>query len=166
MILHLLLFLVTFAAMEFSAWSLHKYIMHGALWNLHEDHHRPRKGHVFQRNDAFAVFFAVPSFLCILFGTYVLPIQVATVGYGIMAYGFVYFFVHEVIIHRRLRFLRVNNWYFRALVRAHTEHHAVTHKEGCCNFGMLCVPWRYFRAEYLSSAHKKNTQKRRETESS
>lgn len=163
MMWHSLIFLMTFAGMEFAAWSLHKYVMHGFLWSLHEDHHRPRKGYLFQYNDAFAVFFAVPSFLCILLGTYFLPATVATVGYGIMAYGFAYFFVHEVIIHRRLRFIPVKHWYFRALIRAHGQHHAVVSKEGCSNFGMLCVPLRYFREEWLAASEQEDAKKRSES---
>ena len=27
--------------MEFMAWFTHKYVMHGFLWNLHFDHHKP-----------------------------------------------------------------------------------------------------------------------------
>ncbi|MEZ4872708.1 MAG: hypothetical protein R2827_10835 [Bdellovibrionales bacterium] len=57
------LFIITFLAMEFAAWWLHKYVMHGFLWNLHEDHHVPPKGRKWQYNDMFAIFFAFPSFL-------------------------------------------------------------------------------------------------------
>ena len=31
--------IVTFFLMEGVAWAAHKYIMHGFLWHLHEDHH-------------------------------------------------------------------------------------------------------------------------------
>jgi len=42
---------ITFLAMEWVAWAAHKYIMHGFLWNLHEDHHFdwipiPKKGYM------------------------------------------------------------------------------------------------------------------------
>ena len=33
-----LITLVTFLIMEFVAWAVHKYIMHGFLWSLHKDH--------------------------------------------------------------------------------------------------------------------------------
>ncbi len=142
---HVLLFLGTFIFMEFAAWSLHKYVMHGFLWSLHEDHHTPNKQRWWQKNDAFAIFFAVPSFLSILFGSYWADPHWATFGYGIMAYGVAYFFIHEVVIHRRLRFLQLNQWYFRAVVRAHRDHHANRFKEEGRNFGMLVVPVHYFR---------------------
>ena len=57
----------TFFFMEFMAWFTHKYVMHGFLWMLHRDHHEPHN-HVFERNDAFFLIFAIPSWLCIMFG--------------------------------------------------------------------------------------------------
>lgn len=143
-----LLFLATFATMEYIAWWLHKYAMHGFLWFLHEDHHVPRKDRAYQLNDAFAIFFAVPSFFSILFGSLYSMHHLSAFGYGIMAYGFAYFFVHEVIIHRRLKFITIHdNWYVNAVRRAHRDHHQVPTKEGASNFGMLVVPFRYFQKE-------------------
>ena len=52
--------LITFFAMEFVAWFTHKFIMHGFLWNLHFDHHNTQPG-FFQKNDAFFLIFAIPS---------------------------------------------------------------------------------------------------------
>jgi len=141
-----LVFIVTFVWMEWMAWFLHKYVMHGFLWYLHQDHHLVNKDKVFQKNDFFALFFAVPSFLCILCDRlYNLPL-LGSFGFGIMAYGFAYFFVHEVIIHRRLKFLKIrNNLYVRAVNAAHKVHHSVKTKEGASNFGMLVVPMKYFK---------------------
>ena len=34
-----LIVLTAFIFMEFAAWATHKYLMHGVLWFLHEDHH-------------------------------------------------------------------------------------------------------------------------------
>lgn len=142
---HWLLFSFTFFFMEFAAWFLHRFVMHGFLWNLHEDHHTPDKTRWWQKNDAFAIFFAVPSFLSILFGTYWIDSHWATFGYGVMAYGAAYFFIHEVVIHRRLRFLNLEHWYFKAVIQAHREHHQIRFKEGCGNFGMLLVPLKYYK---------------------
>ena len=36
---YLFVFLLSFCFMEFMAWFAHKYLMHGVLWFLHEDHH-------------------------------------------------------------------------------------------------------------------------------
>ena len=41
--------LVTFLIMEFVAWAVHKYIMHGFLWSLHKDHHVVDKEKFFKR---------------------------------------------------------------------------------------------------------------------
>lgn len=136
-------FLLTFVFMEFAAWSLHKYVMHGFLWSLHRDHHEPHNG-IFQLNDLFALVFAVPSFFMILSDTLWQMPAVGTAGYGIMAYGIVYFLVHEAIIHRRFRFIRGRGPYFRALIVAHTQHHRVSTKEGATSFGMLMVNPKYF----------------------
>mgnify|MGYP001217713069 CR=1 FL=1 len=42
-----------FSVMEFMAWFTHKYIMHGFLWYLHEDHHKKDHDSWFERNDLF-----------------------------------------------------------------------------------------------------------------
>ena len=146
----ILVFLITFIVMEFAAWFLHKFVMHGFLWTLHEDHHIPDKANSWwQKNDLFAIFFALPSFFLILFGTLLSRPLLGSIGYGIMAYGAVYFFVHEVIIHRRLKFISTgSNWYVEALNTAHKIHHSVHHKKGAKNFGMLIVPFGYFKKAY------------------
>ena len=56
MLLHIVVFLITFCGMEFMAWFSHKYIMHGFLWNLHADHHKKDHDSWFERNDAFFIF--------------------------------------------------------------------------------------------------------------
>jgi len=141
----LIVFLLAFCGMEWAAWFCHKYVMHGFLWWLHRDHHTPNNKSRFQKNDFFALFFAIPSFVSILCDhLYGVPL-LGAFGYGVMAYGAAYFFVHEVIIHRRLKFIKIkNNWYVRAVNSAHKVHHSVRSKEGCVCFGMLIVPRKYF----------------------
>ena len=53
--------LITFLIMECVTWLTHKFVMHGFLWYLHEDHHQPKYKSVFEKNDLFFVIFAVPS---------------------------------------------------------------------------------------------------------
>lgn len=141
-------FVATFIIMEFNAWWLHRYVMHGFGWWLHEDHHVIDEGKVYQRNDAFALFFAVPSFLLILSDHLAGKPLLGAIGFGIMAYGAAYFFIHEVVIHKRVptlrRHLNFSHWYFRGVIKAHYHHHQVLTKEGARNFGMLVVPLRYF----------------------
>ena len=145
----ILIFISTFMVMEFNAWFLHKYVMHGFLWNLHLDHHVESKDRWWQYNDFFAFFFAVPSFLFILTDHLFAKPTLGAIGFGIMGYGIAYFFVHEVLIHRRLKFFsKLDNWYFEALNSAHKIHHKVRTKEGASCFGMLIVPMVYFKKSW------------------
>lgn len=147
---YFLILFFTFWMMEFNAWFLHKYVMHGPLWFLHDDHHNPNPHRSYQLNDFFALVFAVPSFLLILTDhLYSVPV-LGAVGFGIMAYGFAYFFVHEIIIHRRWKLFKIkSNWYIRGVNSAHKIHHSVQGKYGCNNFGMLIVPLKYFKSEKM-----------------
>lgn len=139
-------FLLTFVFMEWAAWFLHKYVMHGFLWVLHRDHHQVDHKRSYQLNDFFAVVFAVPSFFSILFDSFWNIPLLGAFGFGVMAYGFVYLVVHEILIHRRWSFIRFRpNWYLEALNIAHKIHHAKTGKEDGENFGMLIVPVKYFK---------------------
>jgi beta-carotene 3-hydroxylase len=130
--------------MEGVSWLTHRYIMHGFLWMLHEDHHNKRPG-FFERNDLFFVIFAVPSFFLILFGTIDKIYWMQALGFGIMAYGFAYFLVHEVIIHQRFKwFTRTSNTYLRTIRWAHKMHHKHLGKEDGESFGMLLVHKKYW----------------------
>jgi len=109
--LFILIILVMFFSMEGITWLTHRFVMHGFLWWLHEDHHRPA-GHAFEKNDAFFLIFAVPSWLCIMQGFRYRIYWMAAIGFGIALYGLAYFIVHEVIIHQRFKwFTRSNNIY-------------------------------------------------------
>ena len=135
----------TFITMEGITWLTHRYIMHGLLWYLHKDHHQPTNT-FFEKNDAFFFIFAIPSFLCILFGTMDGIYWLQAIGFGIMAYGFAYFLVHDVIIHQRFKwFTRSNNKYVRSIRWAHKMHHKHLNKEDGESFGMLWVAKKYRR---------------------
>jgi beta-carotene 3-hydroxylase len=139
----ILILVCTFIAMEAVTWLTHRFVMHGFLWFLHMDHHQPNN-HVFEKNDAFFIIFAVPSFLFILFGTIDHKLWLQAIGFGIMAYGFAYFLVHDVIIHQRFKwFTRSNNRYIRSIKWAHKMHHKHLNKEEGESFGMLWVARRY-----------------------
>ncbi len=143
-ILYIGIIVVVFLIMEAVSWLTHRYVMHGFLWMLHEDHHNKRPG-FFEKNDTFFVIFAVPSFLFILFGTIERIYWLQALGFGIMAYGFAYFLVHEVIIHQRFKwFTRSNNTYIRTIRWAHKMHHKHLGKEEGESFGMLMVHKKYW----------------------
>jgi beta-carotene 3-hydroxylase len=131
--------------MEGITWLTHKYVMHGFLWYLHEDHHQPRYQSVFEKNDAFFVIFAIPSMLLLYFGIEPKLNFLFFIGLGIMFYGMAYFLIHDVMIHRRFKwFDRTDNRYFRGLRRAHKVHHKHLGKEDGECFGMLNVPVKYY----------------------
>jgi beta-carotene 3-hydroxylase len=140
-----LITLGTFVLMEGAAWFMHKYVMHGFLWMLHEDHHQPHPG-FFEKNDAFFLMFAVPSCLLFIFGSLDGIDFRFWIGMGILLYGIAYFLIHEVLIHRRFKwFDKTSNVYFRAVRKAHKVHHKKMYKEDGECFGMLLVPMKYFR---------------------
>ena len=145
----LLIIISTFLLMEFIAWGAHKYIMHGLLWSLHEDHHIKENPNDFlEKNDSFFIIFATPGIAFILAGTLFDIPYCNAIGFGISLYGFCYFLVHDVFIHQRLKWLKnTDNIYFRAIRRAHKVHHKHLSKEDGECFGMLIVPLKYMRAE-------------------
>lgn len=141
-----LAFVLAFVFMEFAAWFAHKFIMHGLLWNLHQDHHQPT-GKLFQKNDLFFLVFAIPSWLCIMLGMMNENYFSVGFGSGIALYGLVYFLVHDVLIHRRFKwFDKTENAYFKAIRKAHKVHHKNLYKEEGTCFGMLIVPFKYFKS--------------------
>lgn len=134
----------TFIMMEAVTWATHKYVMHGFLWYLHRDHHQVEPG-FFEKNDLFFVIFAVPSMLLIYFGTFDNTWWMQALGFGIMAYGFAYFIVHDVIIHQRFKwFTRSNSTYIRAIRWAHKMHHKHLERHEGESFGMLYVAKKYW----------------------
>ena len=126
--------------MEFVAWFTHKYVMHGFLWCLHEDHH-VLTGNTFQKNDAFALIFAIPSISCFFIGRFHGPSWLIFVGTGIILYGIAYMLVHDIFIHRRLKiFTKPANIYLKGILYAHRLHHIQLGKENGEYFGMLIIP--------------------------
>ena len=135
---------VTFLLMEGVTWATHKYVMHGFLWSLHKDHHKPT-AHFFEKNDAFFLIFAIPSWLCIMIGLQDENYWLAGIGFGIALYGFAYFMVHDVIIHQRFKwFSRSNNTYIKTIKWAHKMHHKHIGKEHGESFGLLYVAKKYW----------------------
>lgn len=144
--LWILIFLGTFSIMEFMAWFTHKYVMHGFLWSLHKDHHKKDHKSWFERNDAFFIFYAIVSIICFYLWSYEGMWYCLPLGLGILAYGIAYFTVHDIFIHQRFKIFRnANNWYAKGVRRAHKMHHKHLGKgDGEC-FGMLVVPFKYFK---------------------
>jgi beta-carotene 3-hydroxylase len=147
-----LITLITFLLMEGVTWLTHRFVMHGFLWRLHRDHHKKEGNSFFEKNDWFFIIFSIPSITLFILGTFISELNyLFYIGLGITFYGFAYFVVHEVIIHQRFKyFTRINNFYFRAIRKAHKVHHKHLGKEEGECFGMLLVPIKYF-SEVLKS---------------
>lgn len=142
----ILIFLGSYCFMEFMAWFTHKYIMHGFLWSLHKDHHHKDHNSWFERNDAFFIFYAVVSIGFLLLWEYQDFWAGLPIGLGIFTYGLSYFLVHDIFIHQRFKLFRnANNWYTRGVRRAHKIHHKHLGKDDGECFGMLFVPFKYFK---------------------
>ena len=145
----ILISLITLICMEGVTWFTHKYVMHGFLWYLHKDHHQPKKDFLFEKNDAFFIIFAIPSILLMFFGMKQNFNFLFYIGIGILMYGICYFLVHDVIIHQRFKWFKKTDWkYLKALRKGHKMHHKSLEKEGGESFGMLLVPWKYFKEKY------------------
>lgn len=135
------LFVATVAVMEGVAYVAHRWVMHGFGWFLHESHHAPRTGN-WELNDWYAVIFALPSIVLLVFGVQMGWWPGFTwIGAGIAAYGAIYFGFHDVIVHRRIptRYLP-KSAYMKRIVQAHRLHHVVETKHGTVSYGFLVAP--------------------------
>ena len=99
--------LITTVLMEGVAWGMHKYVMHGLFWNLHEDHHvRDNHDSFLERNDSFFVFFAIISITAFsLWSIFGWQISLG-IGIGVFIYGVIYFVIHDLFIHQRIKIWR------------------------------------------------------------
>lgn len=132
--------------MECVTWLTHKYVMHGLMWYFHADHHQPKYENVFERNDIFFVIFAIPSIVLFYYGVEGGINYLFFIGLGITIYGFCYFMIHDVLIHQRFKwFKNTKNKYLVGLRKAHKVHHKHLGKEHGECFGMLFVPFKYYK---------------------
>lgn len=146
---NVLLVIGSFVFMECVAWFAHKYIMHGFLWVLHKDHHQKEEDGFFEKNDFFFMIFAIPAMILFIAGGVAELPYLVWIATGITLYGAAYFFVHDVFIHQRFKLFRnTKNIYLLAIRRAHKMHHRhLDRKDGEC-FGMLFVPFKYYRQAF------------------
>jgi beta-carotene 3-hydroxylase len=156
--MNFLLVLFAFLFMEFVAWSNHKYIMHGFLWRWHADHHR--KDHTadlpeqtedkrFEKNDLFFLVYALPAIVLMIIGLMISAYSLVYISIGITLYGFTYFVIHDIIIHKRIHipFLQNRqNSFIRSIVKAHRAHHWPKNRSDFNNFGLLVFHIRYFKS--------------------
>ena len=126
------------------AYLMHRYVMHGIGWFLHEDHHKTH-GHRLQKNDLFVLIFALCSFLMIYLGLLHRIRPLWSAGFGVALYGVGYVSFHDIMFHRRIRGLKLRPWnrYLRRIVNAHRAHHRTLTRNGATSFGFLWAPRRY-----------------------
>ena len=154
--MNIILLIAAYFFMEFVAWFSHKYIMHGFLWKWHKDHHvhdfqEPHeyendKG--FEKNDLFFLIYAIPAIILLITGITFKMIPLIYIGIGISLYGLTYFTIHDIMIHRRVNIpflMNPDNFYIKAVLRAHTAHHWAKSKKEFSNYGLLIFPLRYFK---------------------
>ncbi|MCC5919951.1 MAG: sterol desaturase family protein [Cyclobacteriaceae bacterium] len=143
---NILITIGAFIGMEMASWAIHKYLMHGPLWNIHKTHHTKNEGY-FELNDIFSVFFGSCAIAGIYFGVadFSWPFFV---GLGISIYGLAYFILHDMMIHRRVKaFSRPKNTYLRGIADAHRDHHKSRFRDDSVCFGLFVVPMKYFNSK-------------------
>lgn len=133
--------LLTVLAMEFVAWSSHKYVMHGFGWGWHRDHHEPHDS-FWERNDLYAVVGAGMSISMFAIGSPLVMGAAAWepgtwIGLGVLLYGLIYTFIHDGLVHQRWFRWVPKKGYAKRLVQAHKLHHATVGKEGGVSFGFV-----------------------------
>lgn len=135
-----------FALMELSGWFIHKYLMHGPLWMIHKTHHQPTKS-FFELNDLFSLLFGGIAVVLILVGAENLDFRF-WIGIGISIYGLLYFFLHDVLVHRRLKwFERPKSQFLKAVFRAHQAHHKTNKKDDAISFGLFLFPKKFLKED-------------------
>lgn len=160
--MNFVLLVSAFFFLEFVAWSNHKYIMHGFLWKWHKDHHRKDAGKSlpektedkkFEKNDLFFVVYALPAIILMIVGFATSYFPIVYIAIGITLYGFTYFLIHDIIIHKRLNIpflFRKPKFFMQAIIRAHTAHHWPKNKKDFHTYGLLIFPFRYFKKYAMS----------------
>ena len=130
----IVLALVAFVAMEPITAATHRFVMHGVGIRLHRSHHR--RAHVgLELNDVYPLLFA--AVVCVgLWVGFHEPrwSELVPLGVGVTVYGVAYAAVHDIYIHRRLRWFddRTVRWMDRL-----ADAHALHHRFGGAPYGML-----------------------------
>lgn len=129
--------------MELLSYIIHRFVMHGWLWNIHKTHHKHGKN-FFEANDVFSLFFAVISIAITIVGYINNQWIVVGLGVGITLYGFLYFIIHDILIHKRINVsIKCNIPYLQHIVYAHKIHHSTINKFPSQSFGLLWVPHKF-----------------------
>ena len=123
-----ILYLIPF---EIMTYLLHKHVMHGFGWVWHESHHQNPGGGI-EKNDYYAVCFAIIAIFLFYLSNIVFDSPwLLSIAIGLTLYGACYFFVHDILIHRRISnklYQKIKSPYIKRLIRAHAIHHKIKTK--------------------------------------
>lgn len=134
--------LATFLVMEGWAWLMHRYLLHGPLWFIHQSHHRYNPGW-WELNDVVSVLYGAISMGLVIYGMEK-GSWLLWVGIGIAIYGVFYFIFHDIIIHRRVKIkFKTSSLYINRLIRAHKMHHKHPNRDHSEAYGFLYAPRKY-----------------------
>lgn len=133
MIRALAITLLVFVMMEFVSYLVHRFIYHNLLWVLHKSHHTRREG-VFELNDLFPLAFAAVTIMLLFHGlSDPAGSDFVAVAVGMTLYGAVYFFIHDLYVHRRAKWLKLRLPFLMKIKKAHAIHH----RDGGEPYGLL-----------------------------
>ena len=128
-----LLAAVAFVLMEPVVYAYHRWVMHGVGIRLHWSHHEAGDGG-WEANDLYPLIAATVTMLGFGLGFNVSGLApLVPVCIGVTLYGLAYVFVHDVYIHRRVRWFTAEIGVAERLKAAHRVHH-IWHGEP---YGML-----------------------------
>ena len=135
--LNILIIIFSVLMMEIIAIFTHKYIMHGPGWALHKSHHE-KHNNLFELNDIYAILFSFPSAYLIIYGLINAAYYLFSIGFGMLIYGLIYFFIHDIIVHKRVKSkFKLNSLYINNIRKAHLIHHSSKKKDNAKNFGFI-----------------------------
>lgn len=139
MLINAAILISTIVIMEFVAAGVHRFVMHGPGWGWHRSHHEPHDD-LLEKNDLYAIVFAALALGLVVFGSPDFG-PLYWIGLGMTIYGFLYFVVHDGMVHQRWPFRYIpRQGYLKRLVQAHRLHHAVEGRDGAVSFGFLYAP--------------------------
>jgi len=132
-----------FLFMEIISLLMHKYLQHGVLWFLHEDHHRASKGR-FEKNDIFTFFFSIVTIVLLITGFLDGFDFKFWFGIGIFTYGLGFFLYHDMVFHKRIKIkYRPKMKYIKRVINAHRIHHQKSTSNSGVSFGFFIVGKNY-----------------------
>ena len=140
---YILLIFAAFIFMEFISLIMHKFLQHGILWFLHEDHHRYTKGRI-EKNDVFTLFFTILTILLLVLGFLNRFDWKFWFGLGIFVYGMGFFLYHDMVFHRRIKTkYKPKSKYLKRVINAHRMHHQKSDATSGVSFGFFIVGKKY-----------------------